>query len=435
MLTSRIRSVGRFLTRGKLWGAIYTSLVSKVVTMVSSWIVLPLLAIHLGPEYYGIYVLYLSFLSVINLTDSGMGSAIVRYVARQTPCESFTLVRILRECIRFYLPIAALLTLGVFGALCILHRDTMFSQAGFYMLLALLIMCAQSMLSPVFRIYLGAGMLSTWNKYGILANTAFLVLASSCLVVGREMGLNLLFLVHALTALSIPIFAIQRLSRGAGHMRASHSGVGTDFKAGLVREAKFQIPILACGIVQREVPKWGVVLSFDSASLGKLGLLLVALGGLGGVVGMFSMAIWPKIAGYIQNGDGESARQGRTTLYFVYAGFVLVLILLVAFAYLLSSGGVFSIKTYVYSVSSLAAFAAFAALVIWEHIHYCMLMATGALGVVARISIAQALVALVLWAYLPEGDALLRYIYAQIIAYLLCSFIAFPIVLQKKISK
>jgi len=370
----------------------------------------------------------------MSLTDSGVGSAIVRRVAKTDAGHRNEFRGLLLACVRFYVPLAFILIVAVFSILWGARRDVLLGAGGGFVLLALIIVGLQVILMPVARIYLGAGLIAVWNKLAIISNGLFLIVILMALKLSLGLALPILLLGHAVTSLVLPLFGIWKL-RGSicGELdRARDEAINLDVRRELWREAGSQVPILVSGVIQREFPKWGLVVLFPAVALGRLGLLLTALGAVGGLVGMFTNIIWPQICGAIHRGDGAGARQSRNFLYFIFVGFLIVLwggggVLMWC------GGGGLSVKGFSYNAFTLVLFGVFSTLVIWEHVHYSILMGIDRLKLVARVSAIQALVAVFFWWILPGDDEVVRYFSAQIFAYILCSAVTFPVVVYKQL--
>jgi O-antigen/teichoic acid export membrane protein len=433
ILFRRISASISYLARGNMMHSIGASFGSKMVTMVTTWLLMPLLAVKLGPEIYGIYILYLSMLTVLNLADSGVGSAIVRLVAKGEGGYRVNYLKLMLECMRFYAPVAFLLIISVFTILWSSHCEMLLGLWGIYVSIALVVVGFQVVLMPIARIYLGAGLIAAWSKLAILTNLLFLLVILISLNLTSDLSLSVLLIGHALTSLSLPLFALFRLM---SKTRRQKIEVGdhyscADVRSGLLRESASQVPILVCGIMQREFPKWGLLVVFPAAALGRLGLLLSALGAIGGLVGMFANIIWPKISSGIHRGDTAGARESKNFLYMVFLAFSIVLWGSIVFLFWGRDGVFF--KGYGYDIKTIVVFGFFSMVVIWEYIHYCILMALDQLKLVAGVSVCQAISALLMWWFLPINDELIRYFTAQIIAYGCCSALVFPITVNKKI--
>ena len=435
LASRRLASSISYLEKSGLVHALGASFVSKIVTMVTSWLFMPLLAVKLGPEMYGIYALYLSMLTVLNLADSGVGSAIVRRVARGEGGYRVKYLQLMLVCMRFYAPAAVLLIIFVFTVLWSSHREMLLGAWGVYVSIALVLVGVQVILMPIARIYLGAGLIAAWSKLAIITNLLFLVVILAALNLTSDISLSILLIGHALTSLSLPLFGVWRLRMKTRQkeIEAVENFTFSDVRSGLIRESGSQVPILICGIMQREFPKWGLLVVFPAAALGRLGLLLAALGAIGGLVGMFANIIWPKISSGIHCGDISGARESKSFLYLMYLVFSIVLWAGVVAVFLFLGKGGFVFKDYYYDIKTVVVFGVFSMFVIWEHIHYCILMALDRLKLVAGVSVCQAVSALLMWCFLPINDEIIRYLTAQIIAYACCSAIVFPVTVNKQL--
>jgi O-antigen/teichoic acid export membrane protein len=426
-MSLNIADLINYVSNEKLWKPVSSSLLSKAISLLTSWLFLPLLAVSIGPKDFGAYALYLSLLSVLNLADSGIGTAIVRRSAIAEQGYAPVQRAILRASIGFYVKVVPLFILGV-GVILWKARVEFAGNTIFLVALALSFALMHALLMPVGRIYAGAGLLVDWYLLSVAANSLFLFGVFLGWLFFPGHGLAFLLLGHSLSILSLPMLGVWRLFYKCPTRGVPVAGIAND----CLSEAKSQVPVIVSGVLQREFPKWAVVGVFPAFELGRISLLLAVLSGIGGLVGMFTGVIWPQIIAALGRNDSQWARRSRGFLYVVFGAYATVVCIGLIICLLLM-GPELIIKDYRYSRLNLILFSIFAIVVIWDHIHYSILLGINQLRIVARIAILQAAIALLGWLFFPFGNAMDRYLIVQLLAYGACSVWIFPSLVNRRL--
>lgn len=407
--------------------ALGASLTGKVVSLGTTWLLMPFIAAKIGTQAFGIYSLYLSFVSVLSVVDSGFGITISKTAAELrvtgTPAQ---LNQLLANSVKYFRRIALLcsLLLAVSGLSMV---KTNASPEAYYIISGAAICCIQLSFSPLPRFLVGIGEAYRWNLWLIFGNLSFGLAILSIYIINDVTNVWPLIASQAAAVLIPYLFAWRYVRPRTKQVSAPPS---VHFKLNLGAEGAVQLLVIAAGLLQREFPKWNVLRSFSVNDLGKLGLLLILLNGIGGIVGMFTQLLWPQLSAAYAKRDLQWIATSIKLLRMLYGAYVIILAgFTIAWCFpwtYIRISGDFS-----YSTADKLLFSCFAGLVIWEHIHYIIMLGLGRMTTVLKICLIQASVALIGWVSMPIENDVHRYFAAQIAAYCMGALLLYPFSLTR----